>query len=433
MIDSLIMTPSILRVLLLSVPLASASFAQSEAATIHVDHEKDWPWWRGPSRDNVGLASAEAPPLKFSDEENVIWKSKVPGRGHASPTVVGSRIFLATAHDGDQTQSVVAFDRKTGAELWKREVHRGKFPAKIHGKNTHASATVASDGVRVFASFYNSDAVHVVALTVSGEPVWERLLGPFKPKKYEFGYAASPLLYGELVVVVADQVNEGFLTALDRKTGEVRWKTKRPDDINYASPTLASFGGQDKILVGGIERIRAYSPEDGKLIWESDVATAPQTCGTVVWDGDLVFASGGYPNKLTSAVRVPSGEVVWSNQKKCYEQSMLAHDGYVYALNDNGIAYCWRAKDGEEMWSERLKGPVSASPVLVGDRIYAVNERGAHYVFRADPKTFELLATNELGDETFATPTIIGSRIYTRVAEVDDDGGRQEWLYCLGE
>ena len=112
---------------------------------------------------------------------------------------------------------------------------------------------------------------------------------------------------------------------------------------------------------------------------------------------------------------------------------MLAHEGYLYAVNDNGIAYCWRANDGMEMWSERLKGPISASPVLVGDLIYATNEVGAFFIYKADPKKFEIVAQNQLGDESFATPTIIGNRIFARVSHLDDAGDRREILYCIGE
>lgn len=417
---------------LLLLTASHASFLLAETSTpVAIDPASDWPWWRGPTRDNHAAPSAR-PVLRFSETENVVWSVPVPGRGHASPAVVGTRVFLATAIDEDQLQAVVAFDRETGRQLRIREVSRGALPKKIHPKNTHASGTVASDGERVFASFYSSGSVHVAALSLEGEPVWERKLGPFEPKKYEFGYAASPLIAGEAVVVVGDQEKEGFLVALDRATGEILWKTDRPNEINYASPTLATLKGVEQILLGGCSRVAAYCPADGKLLWEALDSTPPQTCGTVAWVGDLVFASGGYPSKMTTAVRAGTGEVVWRNQRKCYEQSLLAHEGHVYAVTDNGIAYCWRAEDGKEMWSERLKGPVSASPVLAGDRIYAVNEQGTWFVFRATPERFESLAENSLGDEVFATPAVGGDRLFARVAFVDDEGERRERLYCLG-
>ena len=412
--------------------VVSSILGSHAVADLQVDPTRDWPWWRGPNRDNHAATQAE-PVTTFSATENILWKVEVPGRGHASPTVVGERLFLATADEAAETQSVVAFDRQRGEILWQTKVNQGGFPAKIHPKNTHASSTVASDGERVFSIFYNHDSLQVSALSAAdGKMVWSENLGPYVPKQYEFGFGASPVIYGENVIVLGDIETGGFLTALDRKTGKRAWSTQRPKIMNYSSPTVARFGATDQLLVSGCERVAAYDPLTGKLLWEKEGASATVTCGTVVWDGDLIFASGGYPNKLTTAVRAGTGEIVWQNNKKIYEQSMIAYQGHLYAINDNGIAYCWSAQDGEERWSERLKGPISASPVLVGDRLYAANEAGAFFVFRANPNRWELLATNQLGDECFATPTIVGGRLYARVTHVDDEGERGEMLYCVG-
>ena len=126
-----------------------------------------------------------------------------------------------------------------------------------------------------------------------------------------------------------------------------------------------------------------------------------------------------------------SGQILWTNGTKCYEQSMLIHDGHIYAVDDNGIAWCWHAKTGQEKWKQRLQGPVSASPVLVGDTIYASNERGATFVFKANPQRFEAIARNQLGTESFATPTVVDNVMYLRVAS-GQGGGRSETLYAIG-
>jgi outer membrane protein assembly factor BamB len=153
----------------------------------------------------------------------------------------------------------------------------------------------------------------------------------------------------------------------------------------------------------------------------------------MVWDGDLAYASGGYPERETLAVRTDgSGEIVWRNREKCYEQSILAHDGYVYAMNDSGIALCWNARTGEEMWKTRLGGPISASPILAAGHVYCSNEKGTTFVFRADPQRFELVAENQLGEEAFATPTICDNCIFLRVASGTGET-RQEMLYCLAK
>src|SRR5690606_14903374 len=120
----------------------------------------------------------------------------------------------------------------------------------------------------------------------------------------------------------------------------------------------------DQLIISGGDRVTSYDPASGQVLWQVQGASMA-TCGTVVWEGDMVFASGGYPGKETLGVKVgPRGaEVVWRNGEKCYEQSLLVSGGYVYAINDNGIAFCWDAQTGKEMWKTRLGGPVSASPV----------------------------------------------------------------------
>ena len=146
-----------------------------------------------------------------------------------------------------------------------------------------------------------------------------------------------------------------------------------------------------------------------------------------------MIASGGYPDSQTAAVAADgSGRVLWTNRVKCYEQSMLCHDGYVYALADNGIAYCWNARNGQERWKQRLQGPVSSSPLLVGDRIHATNEKGTTFVFRATPQKYEQIARNKLGTEAFASPAVADNVLYMRVTQ-GRGRQRQEMLFAISE
>ena len=144
-----------------------------------------------------------------------------------------------------------------------------------------------------------------------------------------------------------------------------------------------------------------------------------------------MIASGGFPKSETLAVRADgSGTVLWRNNQKLYEQSLLAHQGHVYALADSDVLYCWRVADGKQMWLKRLKGPVSASPVLAGGHIYWANELGTLYVFRPNPQAFELVAENQIGTDAFASPAICGGQIFLRVGQ-GEGRERQEFLYCF--
>lgn len=414
-------------------PVTAAKAAEKEKGIADfpgLAAQTDWPWWRGPSRNGIAPGSA-APPTKFSEKENVVWNSPVPGRGHSSPIIVGGRIFLTTADDATQAQSVLAFDRTTGKQLWQREVSRGGFPGSIHSKNTHATPTIACDGQRLFVTFFHHETVQATALDLDGKQLWQITAGPFNPQRYEYGYAPSPVIYRGTVIIAAEYDGDSFLAAFERESGKEVWRTRRPENISYSTPVVAHVAGRDQLLISGADQVASYDPNTGKPLWSVKGTTAA-TCGTIVWDGEAVFASGGYPGSETIAIRADgSGDVLWRNNQKCYEQSMLAADGHLYALTGNGIVYCWRASDGKEMWNKRLGGPVSASPVLAGGHIYWANEKGVMFVFKPNPEKFELVAQNQLGTDSFASPAVSGNQLFLRVA-FRRGSKRDEFLYCLG-
>ena len=208
------------------------------------------------------------------------------------------------------------------------------------------------------------------------------------------------------------------------------WKVDRPKFPNYASPIIYNIGGRDQLILQGCNLLSSLDPATGKKWWEHKGATT-ECVSSIVTDGERLFTSG-YPKNHVAAVAADgSGKVEWENTSRVYVPSMLVRDGYLFAIMDNGNAMCWKSDSGEQMWRERLLGTISASPVMVGDRIYAVDERGQFAVISADPENFEVLAKNQLGDQVFATPTICGGQIFQRVAE-QVGGKRQEMLYCIG-
>ena len=356
-------------------------------------------------------------------------KTEVPGRGHASPVVVGSKIFLSTAEDEKETQSVVCFDRKTGKPLWKTKVLSGNFPRRIHPNNTHASATISTADNRLFVNYYNDNAIHLAALDFDGNILWTKKTGEFYPK-FPFGYGSSTCIYKDLVIVLSDYTDKGYIAAYRQSDGNEVWRTKRGFTSSFATPIVANIGGKDQLLLTGTE-LRSYDPASGKENWHVPIPQWIVSCGTPVWQDDTIFVSGGYPNPGTYAISASDQSIVWENRVKAYEQSLLVHDGYVYCHNEKGVAYCWRASDGQEMWKARATpGRVSASPVLVSDMIFMTGENGQTAIIKANPEKFELVNKNTLGGSAFATPAFLNSRIYTRVA--DSKNSKSQYLYCLG-
>jgi hypothetical protein len=282
----------------------------------------------------------------------------------------------------------------------------------------------------VFALFLNDEAVWLTALDMDGSRLWQTEIGPFDS---QFGFGSSPTIYKSLVLAAADHdAGGGYLAAVHRETGKIRWRRSRPAFDSFCSPVVFHLAGKDQLLMSGCEMVASYDPNTGDELWSCE-GTTELTVGTPVVCGDLVFASGGYPGSETLCVRADgSGEVVWRNRTKIYTGSMLVHEGLLYAVADNGVAYCFRAETGEQLWEEKIGRDYSASPVLAGGLIYVASERGSVVVLRPSAEKCDVVATNQLGDEIWATPTICGGRIFLRVASQESDR-RQEYLYCIGQ
>jgi len=387
----------------------------------------DWPSWRGPTRD--GLATpGQTPPTTWSENENVLWKVPIPGRGHGSPTVVGDRIYLPTADPVARTQTVLCLNRKDGKLVWESLVHgSGAEPGK-QANSSAASPSVTYDGDQLFINFLNSGAVYTTALDLSGKKLWQQKICDYVIHQ---GYAASPVIHDSLVIVSADHKGGGVVVGLDRKTGKIVWSQPRPKHHNYTTPSIVKAGGRTQMLLSGGNLISSFDPLSGQKLWEIEGSTE-ECVSTIVTDGERIFASGGYPkNHVVAVMADGSGKIAWQNISRVYVPSMIVKDGYLYAVMDAGIAVCWKSDTGEEMWKERLGGDFYASPVMVGNRIYASNVAGKTYVYEATPKGFQLLAQNQLGDQSYASPVICGNHIFLRVATKGES--RQEYLYCVGE
>jgi hypothetical protein len=401
--------------------------SQAEHAKTPTFPASDWPWWRGPNRDGVADAD-QTPPLQWSEKQNVIWKAPIPGRGHSSPIVVGDAVYLTTADEKNEVQSVLCYSRKSGEQVWKTDVHKGGFEFK-NKKASQASSSVACDGERLFVNFFSDGQARTSALALDGKVIWTTKICDYVPHQ---GYGSSPAIYGPLVIVSADNKNGGAIAGLDRETGEVVWRHDRPKMPNYSSPIIVKVDGRDQLIFTGCELVSSFDPLTGKKLWEFEGATT-ECVTTTPTDGKHVFTSGGYPkNHVAAVVADGSGKVAWQNTTRVYVPSMVCQDGYLYAVTDAGVATCWRTSDGKEMWKGRLGGTFSSSPVPVGERIYATNEAGKTFVFHCNPEKYEQLAVNTLGSEVFATPTIVDGQIFMR-SVLNENGQRQEMLFCLGE
>lgn len=391
-----------------------------------VDLSQEWSTWRGPLQN--GIALSPAAPTHW-DESSVKWETLLPGRGHGSPIVVGDLVVVATAIDQQSQQLVLAYDRNTGEKKWETTIHKGRFPSagELHQKGSNANSTLASDGERLFIAFLNGGEIIATALDFEGNQVWQQPLGAFTSR---FGFAPSPVLYKSLVIVAADNWGGGYIAAMDGASGKIAWRISRAAKNSHSTPLIADLGGRDQLLISGCDTVDSYDPATGEKIW-STPGTTETTCGTMVVLNDHVFASGGYPGKQTICLDA-EGNRIWDNQTKIYEPSMLAVDSELYAVSDDGIAYCWNAADGELQWRERLGGNFSASPVLCNGNLYVSDLSGKTFVFKASPDGYEEVAVNVLGNDCYASPAILNEQLFLRIG-VGRGLERKEKLVCIAD
>ncbi len=386
----------------------------------------DWPNWRGLTSDGQAKF-VKGLPTEWSEIKNVVWKTPIPGRGHSTPTLVGDRIYLATAEEDEMYQSVISLDKATGKPVWETRVHEGQFAVGLNKHASHAGTAVVHDGERLYVNFVIGNQAYASALGLDGKLLWQKPIGKYKVHQ---GYGSSPMVFGDIVVVKADTKIGGVICGLDKKTGREIWRQERPKLPNYTTPVVIEAAGKQQMVFCGCELVTSLDPLTGKKLWEVPGSTE-ECVSTLVTDGTHIFVSGGWPKNHTAAIVADgSGKVAWRNTARVYVPSMLIRDGFLYVTMDAGFAICWNAKTGKQQWKERLGGAFYTSPVMAGNRIYGTNLAGKTFVFEANPDEFKLLATNQLGDEVYASPIVSGDRLYLRVAFKDEE--RQEFLYAIG-
>lgn len=385
---------------------------------------ENWPGWRGPRAD--GTSQETNVPLRWSSTRNVKWKTAIPGKGHASPIVWEDRVFVVTAMEETTERVLLCLDATFGEVLWQRTVLTVPFE-RIHKFNSRASSTPATDGDRVYVSFLDRDKMYVAAYDLKGNLVWEVRPGPFASMH---GYCSSPTLWKDKVILNGDHDGPAYLVALDRDTGRTLWKTPRPNNTrSYCAPIVRQIGGRNQMILAGNMCVASYDPDTGQQHWIIDGPTE-QFVASVVYNGELLFMTCGFPDHFMQAIRpdgrgnVTDTHIVWQRDKDCsYVPSPIAVGAYFLLTSDTGVATCLEARTGKSLWRKRLGPHFSASPVTAGGRVYFLSDKGVMTIVRPEPP-FEVVARNELGEETYASPAISNGRLFLR---------SEKHLYCISE
>ncbi len=414
----------------------------------------NWPSFRGAGAR--GIAEGHRTPTEWDVEtgQNVLWRTPIPGLGHSSPILWGDRVYVTTAVSGRDNPElkvglygdiapvqddsvhrwkVYCLDRKSGRVRWDRTAHAGAPKVKRHTKATHANSTMATDGKHVVA-FFGSEGLY--CYDPEGKLLWKRDFGVldsgyFAVPAAQWGFASSPVIWKDRVIVQCDVQKGSFLAALDLKSGRELWRTDRRDVPTWSTPTVHEASGRAQVIVNGWKHIGGYDAGNGAELWKL-VGGGDIPVPTPVVAHGLIFITNAHGRMApiyavrTNAegeISLKEGEtanahIPWSTHRDgAYMQTPLVYGDYLYVCRDNGVLSCYEARTGKRLYQERL-GPAgrtgyTASGVAADGKLYYTSEDGDVFIIQAGPE-FKKLGTHTLGETCLATPAISRGTLFFR-------------------
>lgn len=410
---------------------------------------ENWMQWRGPTAD--GRAGNKAyPPIKWDKTTNISWSVDLLGEGSATPIVFGNQIFVLSAVKTDRKSPkpvvnderakttpdeffyqfvVSSYDRNSGKTLWQRTVvedvpHEGK-----HETHTYAAGSPITDGERLYFSFGSRG---VFCYSLEGEPIWNLDLGDMRTRN-GWGEAVTPVLADDLVIINWDQEEGSFITAIDKRSGQIRWKKDRKGEVtSWNTPFVTSFEGKVQIVVNGTKSVKSYDANDGTVLWECGGQTVNAIPSPIRFN-DSVICMSGYRGSLACSIPLTSqGDVTNSNkvqwkitQGTPYVPSpILAGTRLLFTAGNTNALSCIDASTGKPLL-ERMRlngiGSMYASPILAGGYFYFTSREGTTVVVK-DSESLDIVAVNSLDDVIDASPVAVDDQLFLR-----------SWkkLYCI--
>lgn len=416
----------------------------------------DWPSYRGPGATGIGDGE---PPVSWNADtaegaiRNILWKTALPGLSHSSPVVHGGRLYVTTAISakgsaplkiglygagdsaddaGEQSWVVYCLDKRTGREVWKQTAHRGAPKVKRHTKATHDNTTVAVDGKRLVA-FFGSEGLY--AYSLDGKLLWKKDLGvmdmtPYDDRNLSWGFASSPTLFEDTILVQNDSKKDSFAAAFDARDGRELWRVPRGDVSvgSWGTPGVIRSAGRTQVVLNGYPWIVSYDFRTGKELWRLRSGGDVPVPTPFLADGLIYVANAHGRKSPLYAIRpdasgdispsegaTSSSGVAWTQERNgSYLQTPVVYQGIAYACTSQGIFKAYDAKTGEKFYEQRLGAGTTgftSSPVAAGGRIYVTSEEGETYVVKHG-KAFETLGKNLMGETVLSTPAISEGVLY---------------------
>jgi outer membrane protein assembly factor BamB len=427
-----------------------SSFTSPAENSLQLDgHVENWVHWRGPTAD--GRAGDHAkPPMQWDKEKNIAWIAELPGEGSATPIVYGNQVFILSAIKTERKSPtsivkderakttpdevyyqfvVSSYDRSTGNALWQQvaveEVpHEGK-----HATNTYAAGSPVTDGQRLYFSFGSRG---IFCYSLDGKLIWRIDLGDMRTRS-GWGEAITPALTDDALIVNWDQEEGSFIAALDKQTGQIRWKVDRTDEVSsWNTPLVTTHDGKQQVIVNGTGSVKSYEASTGTVLWECGGQTVNAIPSPIRFR-DSVICTSGYRGSLASLIPLNSrGNVTHSNtigwkitQGTPYVPSpILSGSRLLFTAGNTNLLSCIDASTGSPILERRRLTPIVsmyASPLLANGHFYFCSREGTTVVVK-DNEKLDVVAINELGDTIDASPVAVDAQLFLR-----------SWnkLYCI--
>jgi hypothetical protein len=383
--------------------------------------DNNWPQFRGPN--GTGRSETTGLPTKWSETENVVWKTPIHDKGWSSPVVWGEQVWMTTAREDGKEFYALCVDRNNGKIVHDLKLFTVEKPEFCIAFNSYASPTPVIEDGRVYVHFGTYGTICLD--TSNGKVLWERRdlhCDHFR------GPGSSPILFDDLLIVNFDGFDTQFVVALNKKTGETVWKKERAIEYNvksgdnkkaYCTPTIITVKDKPQLISPAAVATIAYDPKTGEELWKvyhggMNVAQPPQ-----YFDGQVILCTGDAPSNLLAVRADGHGDVTkthieWkSNKATSSRTAPLLLDDKLYIVNESAALSCVAAKTGEVLWKERLSGKYSASPIYGDGKLYAFSQDGESVVGEVG-KAWKELAVNKLDDGCMATPAIAGKSLFIR-------------------
>jgi hypothetical protein len=417
--------------------------------SLSIGDQTIWPQFRGPGGD--GIVLGQRPPVTFGEGDHVTWKTAIPGRGWSSPVVGHGLVWVTTAVERVPTPEerdallrktandeknfaqlsiaksvelkLIAVDFKSGEVTQTIDLTTLDEPDAIHALNTYASPTPVLDGEFIYCHFGTFGTFCVN--TSNGKLRWQRVL----PLQHAVGPGSSPYVHGDLLVLIQDGMDRQYVTALDKSSGATVWEKDRPEmdaptgdqKKAYCTPiAIMDSRGREQLICMSSQWLVSYEPKTGNEIWRLYHGKGFSVVPRPVCKDDVVYVATGFGKPQLWAVRVDGeGDVTdthvkWQSlQGIPAKPSPVIYEGRIYIVDDNGVASCLNAENGEVIWKERLGGNFSASPLLAGGHLYFANHDGKVIVIQPSD-SFVKVVENQLDGQIMASPAVVDNAMIWR-------------------